>query len=48
MGIRVQPKMKNMTEAEKKAWEEKLTYLSNNNLQRDAINKINDARGWIF
>ena len=44
----IHPKLKNMTKEEKKAWKEKMAYYQANNFQRDAINKVNDGRGWMF
>ena len=45
---KIHPKLKDMTEEERKAWEKQLNNLEGNNLNRDGINKISQGRGWIF
>lgn len=46
--MRVNPKIKNMTKEELKAWNEKLVDMEQNNINRDLTNKVRLGRGWIF
>ena len=46
--MRINPKLKNMSKDEIKAWEEKLIELEKDNINKDLTNKIRDGRGWIF
>lgn len=46
--MRVNPKLKEMTEEERKVWEKEWRKIESDNIQRDAFNKIQGGRGWIF
>jgi hypothetical protein len=46
--MRIQPKIKDMTEDELKAWKDKLKRMEFESISKDAYNKISGGRGWIF
>jgi len=46
--MKVNPKLKDMTEKERKAWEKEWRNIESNNIRKDAFNKIQGYRGWIF
>jgi len=46
--MRVNPKLKEMTEEERKAWEKEWKKIEGDNTRKDLINKIEGGRGWIF
>lgn len=46
--MKINPKLKNLTEEEREAWEEKMRYLEGDNTKTHALEKIKQGRGWIF
>lgn len=42
------PKLDQMTEKEREAWDKKIKEMEFDALRRDMYNKVSGGRGWIF